>query len=288
MKTMRDIALEMRRAALEAGEKTLAYFQKDDLAVDAKADQSPVTDADRAADGVIVARLETAFPDIPVVTEERADTHARLQQAGLERFFLVDPLDGTREFVSGSGEYTVNIALIEHGRPVLGVVFAPVKKRLFWTPDVDFAVEETGEIDRDAVEPARRLCVSQADNGALRVVASKSHRDAATDAFISELSVGRLESAGSSLKFCLIAGGEADVYPRMGRTMAWDTAAAHAVLRAAGGRVRRLEEDGRVGEPLRYGGAEDFSNPAFVAYAPSARLPGVAEEAAAVPEAAEA
>ncbi len=278
MKTVRDIALEMRRAALEAGEKTLQFFQNEDLAVEAKSDDSPVTAADRAADDVIVARLETAFPDIPVVTEERADSHEVLQRQGVERFFLVDPLDGTKEFVSGSGEYTVNIALIEHGRPVLGVVFAPAKNRLFWTPETDFAVEEQGEIQIDVVEPTRRLWVSQADNGALRIVASKSHRDAATDAFIAELSVGRLESAGSSLKFCLIAGGEADVYPRMGRTMAWDTAAAHAVLRAAGGRVRRLDAEGRVGEALRYGGSEDFSNTAFVAYTPSARLPGVSEE----------
>lgn len=278
METMRKIAREMRRAALEAGAKTLEHFRSETLQVDAKSDSTPVTDADRAADAVIVTRLEAAFPEIPVVTEERAETHARLQEAGLERFFLVDPLDGTKEFVTGSGEYTVNIALIEQGRPVLGVVYAPAKQRLFWTPDPDFAVEEQGAIALDTPEPSRRLWVSQADNGALRVVASKSHRDAATDAFIGQLSVGRLESAGSSLKFCLVAGGEADVYPRMGRTMAWDTAAAHGVLRAAGGRVRRIEEDGRIGEPLRYGGTEDFANPAFIAYAPSARLPGLVEE----------
>ena len=216
-----EIALEMRRLALAAGAETLKFFQREDLAVEAKADSSPVTSADHAADRVIVAGLEKAVPEIPVVTEERAETHGRLSGDAPGRFFLVDPLDGTKEFVSGAGEYTVNIALIEGGAPVLGVVYAPAKRRLFWTPEPGFAVEEQGEIDPANVGVTRQLQVTEADLEALRVVASKSHRDDKTDAYISRRKVADVVSAGSSLKFCLIAAGEADLYPRFGRTMEW-------------------------------------------------------------------
>ena len=273
---MRRIAATMRRLAVEAGMETLRYFGDASLRVEHKEDDSPVTVADHAADEVIVNGLQTAFPDIPIVTEERAESHGAILGVGARRFFLVDPLDGTKEFVGGRGEYTVNIALIEEGAPMLGAVFAPAMDRLFWTPDPDFAVEEREEVRSDRIEPLRRLWVAAANNNALRAVASRSHRDAETDAFLGRYKVAQSASAGSSLKFCLVAGGEADFYPRFGPTMAWDTAAAHAVLRAAGGRVRRLNEEGGVEEPLRYGlgqtSGAPFANPAFIAYAPSVKL----------------
>ncbi len=257
------IGLVMRRLVVEAGAETMKYFGGEDLAVEAKADESPVTIADRAADEIIVAGLEAAFPEIAVVTEERSETH---DASAKERFFLVDPLDGTKEFVTGRGDFTVNIALIEGDQAVMGAVFAPAKKRLFWTATPESALQESGEINPAAPGETSPLKVRAADNGALAVVASASHRDAATDAYIGRYNVADFKSAGSSLKFCLIASGEADLYPRLGRTMEWDTAAAHAVLRAAGGLVDRAE-----GGPLRYG-KPGFENPHFIAYSPDVRL----------------
>ncbi|GAB5468242.1 MAG: 3'(2'),5'-bisphosphate nucleotidase CysQ [Rhodospirillales bacterium] len=257
------IGLTLRRLVVEAGAATMTYFGTDALKVEAKEDQSPVTAADHAADQIIVAGLERDCPEIAVVTEERAETHGKAPDGP---FFLVDPLDGTKEFVSGRGDFTVNIALIEKGEPTMGAVFAPAKQRLFWTRSPGEALQESGEIAADRVGGTTPLKVRPADNAALGVVASKSHRDAATDSYIARYSVADFKSAGSSLKFCLIAGGEADLYPRLGRTMEWDTAAAHAVLRAAGGRV-----DSAFGGTLRYGKA-GFENPHFIAYSPDVRL----------------
>lgn len=257
---MRDQQMTDTLTALarEAGEAIMAVYATDDFEVRAKGDDSPVTKADLAADRVIVAALETAYPDIAVVTEERAESH----DLGEGRtHFLVDPLDGTREFVNRRGDFTVNIALIEHGRPTGGVVYAPALDRLFRTN----AAGGAEEVMADGT--IRRLQVAEADNGALRVVASKSHRDAATDAYIARYHVAEFKSAGSSLKFCLLAAGEADLYPRLGRTMEWDTAAADAVLRAAGGQVVTLAAQ----QPLAYGKA-DRANPFFIAFGQGVRL----------------
>ncbi len=257
------IGLTMRRLVVEAGAETLKHFRDEGLTVEAKADESPVTVADRAADEVIVAGLEAAFPEIPVVTEERAETQS---DGPHDRFFLVDPLDGTKEFITGRGDFTINIALIEGDKPVMGAVFAPAKKRLFWTPDPESALQEAGDVQAAAPGDTTAMRVRAADNGALAVVASKSHRDAATDDYIARYKVADFKSAGSSLKFCLIASGEADLYPRLGRTMEWDTAAAHAVLKAAGGVVDRAD-----GGPLCYG-KPGFENPHFIAYSPDVHL----------------
>ncbi|TVQ57708.1 MAG: 3'(2'),5'-bisphosphate nucleotidase [Rhodobacteraceae bacterium] len=256
---MRDHAMTatLVRLAREAGAAVMAVYARD-FEVAAKADESPVTEADLAADRVIVDGLAAAWPDIPVVTEERAESH----DLGAGRtHFLVDPLDGTKEFVHRRGDFTVNIALIEDGRPVAGVVFAPAVGRLFRTDPAGGAVEERED------GTAAPIAVADADNAALRVVASKSHRDAATDAYVARYSVGTFRSAGSSLKFCLVAAGEADLYPRLGRTMEWDTAAADAVLRAAGGRTLVLGSD----TPLLYGKC-DRANPFFVACGRGVRL----------------
>jgi 3'(2'), 5'-bisphosphate nucleotidase len=262
---MRDAAMSatLRRLAVEAGRAIMAIYESGDLGETAKADESPLTAADLAADRIICDGLAAAFPDIAVVTEERAESHV----ASLAPHFLVDPLDGTKEFVQRRGDFTVNIALIENGTPVAGVVFAPAVGRLFRTDAAGGAVEETGAFDPAAEGPTRPIAASMPDNGALRVVASKSHRDAATDAYIGQYAVAAFKSAGSSLKFCLVASGEADLYPRLGRTMEWDTAAGDAVLRAAGGRVVSFDD----GAPLVYG-KPGRDNPHFIALADGVAL----------------
>ncbi len=260
---IKAIVEEIRTLALQAGAAIMRIYDMN-FTVEHKADESPITEADRAADAIIVAGLEARFPHIPVVTEERAQSHSEASVVG--RFFLVDPLDGTREFVSRNGEFTVNIALIEDGRPVLGVVYAPAAGRLFYTSPDGSAVEEPAPLDSGNTHAGHPVSVRCADNAALCVVASRSHRDQATDDYIANYAVEAFHSAGSSLKFCLIAAGEADLYPRLGRTMEWDTAAGHAVLAAAGGRVDRLD-----GEALLYG-KSGLENPHFVAYAPSVNV----------------
>ena len=176
-------------------------------------------------------------------------------------FFLVDPLDGTKEFLNHNGEFTVNIALIEHGRPTAGVVFAPAIGRLFWGSGNE-AFERATSADATA-SLAKRIETRPAPSEGMIAIASRSHRDRFTEEFLALYPIAKLVAAGSSLKFCVIAAGEADIYPRHGPTMEWDTAAGDAVLRAAGGIVTRL--DGKT--PLTYGNAaEKFANPSFIAW----------------------
>jgi 3'(2'),5'-bisphosphate nucleotidase len=231
-----------------AGAVVLRHYQAGPLAgkdlARMKADRSPVTDADEETERLILAELAKAFPGVPVVAEEEAAA-GRIQAVG-GRFFLVDPLDGTKEFLSGNGEFTVNIAEVVDGVPVAGVVFAPALARMF-SADAGGAFEGTKPI------------AARAEPQGMTAVGSRSHADAATEEFLKAYPVTRFVSAGSSLKFCLVAAGEADIYARGGRTMEWDTAAGHAVLRAAGGSVKRWD-----GTALLYG-KPGFENPAFVA-----------------------
>jgi 3'(2'), 5'-bisphosphate nucleotidase len=257
------LTLVMRRLALEAGDKIMEIYGYDDFDVKSKSDDSPVTAADEAADKIISDGLRVAFPDMLLITEEQADTHS----ATGDTFLIVDPLDGTKEFIHRRGDFTVNIALVEGGHPTRGVVYAPAKGRMFFTTADGQSVEETGALNKDTVGPMTQISVSKPDNTALMVVASKSHRDQATDDYIGKYAVKDMKSAGSSLKFCLIATGEADLYPRVGRTMEWDTAAGHAVLKGAGGDVVRFEDHA----PLTYG-KNGYANPFFVAYAPGIDL----------------
>ncbi|MEP3944801.1 3'(2'),5'-bisphosphate nucleotidase CysQ [Ascidiaceihabitans sp.] len=258
-----DLVPVIRTLALEAGDKIMEIYGADDFDVKTKSDDSPVTAADEAADAIISAGLRAAFPDVMLVTEEQSSTHT----ASGDTFLIVDPLDGTKEFIHRRGDFTVNIALVEGGTPTRGVVYAPAKGRMFFTQADGQTVEETGDFAKDKIGAVTPISVSNADNSALMVVASKSHRDQATDDYINKYAVKDMKSAGSSLKFCLIATGEADVYPRLGRTMEWDTAAGHAVLLGAGGDVVRFDDQ----TPLKYGKA-DFANPFFIAYAPSVDL----------------
>lgn len=257
------VETEFRTLALRAGAAIMEVYARAEIEVDSKADNSPVTEADEAADRLISDGLRAAFPDIPVVTEEQAESHT----ITAARFFIVDPLDGTKEFIKRRGEFTVNIALVEQGVPVRGIVYAPAKERMFYTLADGSAAEEAGPFAPDHPSVRRTLRMRTPDQAALIVVASKSHRDAATDTYISRYPVADMRAAGSSLKFCLLAAGEADFYPRLGRTMEWDTAAGHAVLQAAGGEVLDFETH----EPLRYGKA-GFENPFFLARHPDVAL----------------
>jgi 3'(2'), 5'-bisphosphate nucleotidase len=222
-----------------------------DFDVRGKKDASPVTEADEKAEAVILAGLARLAPEIPVISEEAAAA-GHIPKVG-RRFWLVDPLDGTREFISRNGEFTVNIALIDEGRPVLGIVLAPALGRLF------AGARGIGAFVEDSAGRRPIHCRSVPNDG-LAVVASRSHGDVeALDFFLAGRKLASLKAAGSSLKLCLIAAGEADLYPRFGRTMEWDIAAGHAVLAAAGGRVCTLD-----GGELLYG-KEGLDNPYFVA-----------------------
>ena len=247
--------------ARQAGEWVMAIYATD-FAVQGKADASPVTEADQGAEALILAGLRALTPDLPIVAEEAAAAGDIPQVSSTGRFWLVDPLDGTREFVARNGEFTVNIALIDKGVPVLGVVLAPA---LGGPGGCLYAgIVGQGAWVEDAAGRRAIHCRSVPDEG-LAVLASRSHGDAAAlDAFLARYLAGRrvssIGTAGSSLKLCLLAAGQADLYPRLGRTMEWDIAAGHAVLAAAGGSVRRADD----GAALVYG-KPGFESPHFVA-----------------------
>lgn len=253
----------MRELALIAGDRIMEIYDAGNFEVRLKSDQSPVTEADEAADGIISAGLRRAFPGTALITEEQVATHSEIAHS----FLIVDPLDGTKEFVKRRGDFTVNIAYVENGVALRGVVYAPAKGRLFYTDANGRSVEETGDFDLHRVGALSRLNVSEPDNSALIVVASKSHRDQTTNDYIARYKVADMTAAGSSLKFCLVATGEADLYPRLGRTMEWDTAAGHAVLAGAGGQVVRFDDH----SPLAYG-KPGYENPFFIALAPGVDL----------------
>jgi len=234
-----------------AGAAVMSVYQTD-FDVETKGDESPVTAADRLAEEVILAGLRELTPTIPVVAEEAAAAGDIPDVSAC--FWLVDPVDGTKEFINRNGEFTVNIALIRHGKPVLGLVLAPALERLFYGAEGVGAWIE----DKQGKRPIRVRPVPAAG---LTVVGSRRHGDDnAVDAYLAGRPIAERRSVGSSLKLCLVAEGGADVYPRFGRTMEWDIAAGDAVLRAAGGLVTTLD-----GNELAYGKA-GFDNPHFVAW----------------------
>lgn len=240
-----------RLAALAAGAPIMKVYAEP-FTVEQKPDASPVTEADRRAEAIIVARLRQIAPDIPIIAEELAAAE-HLPAAAPARFWLVDPLDGTKEFIRRNGEFTVNIALIEADRPMLGVVHAPAQGVTYWASDGAAWRQRSGSA------PERIAARLAPTRGAI-VVHSRSHGDERACAdYIAQFPEAERQICGSSIKFCLIAAGEADVYPRFGRTMEWDTAAGQAILEAAGGSVTALD-----GAPLRYG-KPGFENPDFIA-----------------------
>jgi 3'(2'), 5'-bisphosphate nucleotidase len=241
---------EIIRLAHAAGDEVLRVYGSD-CVVQSKGDGSPVTEADHRAQEVICAGLERLVPGLPIVAEEGA----RSEHSGQlpDRFWLVDPLDGTKEFLSRNGEFTINIALIEGEAPVLGVIFAPALNRLFACSPESGALADDGR-------GLRPISARRVPPQGPTVVSSRSHGDPeALQRCLGDRSIGASICAGSSLKFCLVAAGEADLYPRLGRTMEWDTAAGDAILRAAGGTVTDLD-----GAALRYG-KPGFENPHFLA-----------------------
>jgi len=245
--------------ALAAGREIMRIYGTD-FAVETKLDASLLTEADGLAEALILARLAQAEPDLQVIAEE-AVAGGSVPEHG-SRFALVDPLDGTKEFVAKNGEFTVNIAIIEHGRPVMGVVYAPALHRLFVAESPSHAWQSKAAPDGPVPKQRNRLRIRPAPANGLTAVASKSHRSPETDTWLAKYPVHEITGAGSALKFCLVAAGEADVYPRLGRTMEWDTAAGQAVVEAAGGRVLTLDH-----APLLYGKrARGYDNPDFVVY----------------------
>lgn len=260
--TRDEIALFLAEAALAAGPAVMEVYERG-CDVDTKSDGSPVTIADRRAETIICERLARAVPRVPMVAEESASAGNPLRIG--ERFLLIDPLDGTREFVARNGEFTINVALIERGRPTAGAVYAPFIGRLWFGGEHAYVCETPGAADALGSALRRRIHARVAPS-ALIALASRSHGDARTEAFLERLPIAERRSAGSSLKFCLIAEGLADVYPRFAPTMEWDTAAADAVLRAAGGIVLDVS-----GNPLAYGKIDkDLRNGGFVAWGDAA------------------
>ncbi len=255
-----NLAAVLKLIAERAGKVILGYYaQGDKIAVSEKSDSSPVTEADEAAEVFILEALAKLTPDIPVIAEE-AVAAGQVPAVEGRRFWLVDPLDGTKEFLSRNGEFTVNIALIEDGKPIAGVVHAPAMA-MTWTGVIDDGgAEEARFANTD--QPEMDIRVRPLPAAGATVVASRRHGSgAALDAFLADYRVKETVNAGSSLKFCLVASGRADLYPRFGRTMEWDTAAGHAVLRAAGGQVLTMDH-----QPLAYG-KPGYENPHFYARA---------------------
>ena len=243
------LAASLRAIAHRAGDEILAVYASD-FAVRDKSDASPVTEADTRAERVIVDGLAECAPGIAVVAEESVAA-GHVPDVGARPFFLVDPLDGTREFIGRNGEFTVNIALVEDGAPTVAVVHLPALGETCWTAGDGTAWRARGG------EAAERI-VCRRPGRRLVAIASRSHRSPETDAYLRRFDVADTVSAGSSLKFCRIAEGAADLYPRLGRTMEWDVAAGHAIVAAAGGSVETLD-----GRPLGYG-KPGFANPHFV------------------------
>ncbi|MBL4803008.1 MAG: 3'(2'),5'-bisphosphate nucleotidase CysQ [Emcibacter sp.] len=249
------LSQKLYETALESGRKIMEIFALD-FDVNYKDDKSPVTAADEAAEKIILRDLRDITPHIPIIAEEQASAGNIPDVADI--FWLVDPLDGTKEFVKKGTDFTVNIALIENGVPTFGIVYAPALNRMFVAKDATTAVQMDVQDGRMLGEE-RPLSVRDVPKDGITAVASKSHRDAQTDAFLEKLGVTDIVGAGSSLKFCLVAAGEADIYPRFGPTMEWDTGAGHAVLNAAGGSVTNPD-----GTPFRYK-KPDFRNGFFIA-----------------------
>jgi 3'(2'),5'-bisphosphate nucleotidase len=247
--------------ALKAGAEIMRFY-KDGAKISHKADASPVTEADEAAEAIILLGLSHADPDVAIVAEEAVSAGKRPELSQGADFYLVDPLDGTKEFISKNGEFTVNIAKISQGVPTLGVVYAPALGVIYYS---DGQRAYRAKVIDHAMQTPEIIHVHEAQS-TLIAVGSRSHSGPETEDFLQAFPIERYQSAGSSLKFCLVAEGKADLYPRLGRTMQWDIAAAHAVLKAAGGEVVRTD----LVTPMTYGQGSPnthdmFANTYFVA-----------------------
>jgi len=249
---------QTRDIAIKAGQEIMKIYQTD-FNVDTKDDNSPVTLADKIAEELIIQSITSEISDKYPIVGEEAVGEGNIPVVTDTAFWLVDPLDGTKEFVNRNGEFTVNIALIENGKPILGVVHAPAIQATYWAASL-------GAFARHGEGKVKQIRCRSAPVGGLSALVSRSHPSPEVEEFLLKYDIGNRVSAGSSLKFCLVAEGQADLYPRMGRTMEWDTAAGHAVLRFAGGQVYKTD-----GMELRYGKSE-FENPHFIAVSPDVEI----------------
>lgn len=246
-----DIEL-LKSIACSAGDAIMEIYGEKDFAVELKDDQSPLTAADKASHEIIVAGLEKHWPDIPILSEEGGDTPYQ-ERKNWQCFWLVDPLDGTKEFIKRNGEFTVNIALIELGQPTIGVVYVPAQKKHYWGMVGEGAWTQTGEDAPVSIQ------VRQPDQEkGLTVVMSRSHPSKELEEYLKNIKVAEALPVGSSLKLCVVAEGRADLYPRLGPTMEWDTGAGQAVVMAAGGTVETPDH-----QPLTYN-KENLLNPFFI------------------------
>lgn len=247
---------EIIRITREAGDAIMEIYSTDDFAVVDKSDNSPLTKADKASNEVINRELKAKYPQIPIISEENKEVLYE-ERKDWDWFWLVDPLDGTKEFIKKNGEFTVNIALVHNGRPVAGVVGVPARNHIY------YAVEGKGAHKIDENGDSHVLKVNEPAEDRIALIGSRSHPSAEFDAFLKEMeekySTVDFVPAGSSLKFCLVAEGKADCYPRLGPTMEWDTGAGHAVVLEAGANVRVFNED----VDLRYN-KENLLNPFFI------------------------
>lgn len=253
-----DLVEPLVTLAKEAGRAILEVYATD-FDVQAKDDDSPLTQADMASQRIIARGLCELTPDVPVISEE-SGLPAFAERSQWQRYWLIDPLDGTKEFVNRNGEFTVNIALIDKHRPLLGVVHVPVSGKTYT------GCEGVGAAVREQGGTSRSIGVAATSSTPVRVVGSRSHRGASLDTFLKRLGEVEMLPMGSSLKFCVVAEGGADVYPRLGPTSEWDTAAAQAVVEQAGGAVLQLD-----GQPLAYNAKEEILNPHFLVRGPDDR-----------------
>jgi 3'(2'), 5'-bisphosphate nucleotidase len=245
--------------ALRAGDEIMQVYESGDFGTTGKSDNSPLTQADLRAHNAIVTGLASLTPTVPVLSEEAAQAPFS-ERSGWRRYWLIDPLDGTKEFLSHNGEFTVNIALIEDHEPVLGVVYAPAKDVVYW------GGVKAGAFRRSRTGAPQAIVACHSAAAPIRVVGSRSHRGDSLDGVMQKLGPHELIAIGSSLKLCMVAEGQADFYPRLGPTSEWDTAAAHAVVLAAGGEVVDTS-----GARLRYNTKEELLNPHFLVYADRSR-----------------
>ena len=255
---MNELLKDIEQLSVAAGQAIMEVYESGDFGVDHKADDSPLTKADLASHQVIVEGLKSLTKDIPVLSEESADIPFEERQSW-QKYWLVDPLDGTKEFIKRNGEFTVNIALIESGKPVLSVVYVPVSQVIY------AAAKGVGVFK---VEGGKRSSIGVMKNSRFKptVVGSRSHMSDDVKAYLERLGQHELVSMGSSLKFCLVAEGKADLYPRLGLTSEWDTAAAQCIVEQAGGQVVTLD-----GEPLLYNTKDSLLNPHFMVFGDKSR-----------------
>lgn len=255
LESMLAPALEIARSAGTA----IMEVYGSDFDVEHKADESPITAADNASHAIIIEGLGALTPSVPLLSEE-SGLPSFDERSGWKEYWLIDPLDGTKEFIKRNGEFTVNIALIQNHEPVLGVVTVPARDQAF------YGCRGAGAFRQDDGDPARPIRVSRLGDEAVRVVGSRSHASPALAGYLEKLGRHQMVPMGSSLKFCLVAEGSADIYPRLGPTSEWDTAAAQAVVECAGGRVTDTS-----GAALRYNAKEDILNPHFLVFGDASR-----------------